>query len=130
MLEVLRLGGWLRLRLRFYACGWRRSSGPRRGRRMRTSAAGRRDNLLGGRKGHDLLLNSRLIACGNVVEAFHVASFVRRVDAALNAARERFDAILQRRTQQRIGRKLNVLIRLSGEHEEIADRFLDVIQRE
>ena len=79
---------------------------------------------------HDLLLRSRLIAIWFFLEPFHRARLVRSIDAALNSARERFDAILHRTAQQRLRIELDVFVGLALEHKEPTKSVLDVIKSE
>jgi len=77
-----------------------------------------------------LLLDTRLVAEFHGVEPFLLARFIRSKDAALNAAREGLDPILLRRAQERRRIKLGVLVRLSFQSKQEAERLFDVIERE
>ena len=99
--------------------------------RSRWSAERRlRRNCFGGGERNDLLLHARLVASLHVVQPLLIARFIRRVYAALNPAGKRLDAILERRTEERISAKLKVLIWLSFQFEHETERLLDVVQRE
>ena len=77
---------------------------------------------------HHLLLDARLIAELDSVEALLLPSLIGRIDAALNTARQCFNAILQRRAQQRCRIEFDIFVRLALQREQQADGFLDMVE--
>ena len=78
----------------------------------------------------DLLLDARFVAVLGVVETLTVAGFVRRKHAALNAAGETLDSILELGSQERRRVELHVFVRLAFQLKEPTERLLDVVERE
>src|SRR5262245_12190893 len=108
-------------------CWWCRW--PRGGGRSCTTTRRWDGNLGSSRKWNNLLLDPWLIAVGYIIEAFEVACFIGRIDAALYTPGQRLDTIFHCRTQQRICIKLHIFIRLTFELKQPAESFLDMIQR-
>src|SRR5262245_57534899 len=79
-------------------------------RRFRARAYRAHRNRRGCLERDDLLLHAGRIPEWHRVESFAISRLVRRKDSTLHAARQRFDAILEHRTEQRRGREFEILV--------------------
>src|SRR6516162_5794771 len=88
----------------------------------------RRRDFAGKFQRHHLLLDARRIAVWNVIQTFLLARFVGSKDPAQHAARQRIDAILEGRAQQRLGIEFKIFVGLTLEIEEDAESILNMIE--